>query len=393
MPQKSLLKNVRPIAFPGHNGTATMDIAITDGTITATGTGLMPDPGVSVTDFAGAFLSPAWVDMHTHVFWGGCDIGIQPHVVGVATGVPILVDAGSAGEAIFHGFREYIVKSARERIISFLNVGTIGLVATNRIPEIRTMNDIDPGLVIKTVEENREFITGLKVRLLKNIDLAPDVHPLKMGKKLSRVLKLPIMTHVGQGLPLVEDVLDMLDEGDIFSHCFQGKPACGLSDDERSIAAARRALERGVALDIGHGAGSFAYRVGRKCVELGILPTTIGTDVHDWNSNGPVWDLSIVMSKMLAIGIDFAKVVDGVTVAPRSLLRMDEAKLQAGGQAEFTLFTMEDSEIEVPDAYGESLCLTRRFMPKAVFWKGELSGAASRYGNKVANARRVELNS
>ena len=391
MTRKYLLKNVRPVAFPGRDGTSAVDVAAADGTITAAGAGLEPEADAAVADFAGAYLSPAWVDMHTHVFWGGCDIGVLPRQIGLATGVPILVDAGSAGEATFHGFREFIVRPARERIIPFLNVGSIGLAATNRIPEIRTMGDIDPARVMKTVEENRSLVAGLKVRLLKNIDLAPDILPLKMGKKLSRVLKLPVMVHFGQGLPLVEDILDLLDEGDILSHCFQGKPACGLCDDDRALAAARRALERGVAFDVGHGAGSFAYRVGRRCAELGIFPDTIGTDLHDWNINGPVWDLSLVMSKMLAIGIPFAKIVDGVTAAPRRLLRMEEARLEPGARAEFTLFAVEDSDIEVADSCGESARLVRRFMPRAVLWKGELSGAASRYGKTVPNAAHIRL--
>ncbi|MCL2001771.1 MAG: amidohydrolase/deacetylase family metallohydrolase [Planctomycetes bacterium] len=390
MPGNYLLKNVRPVAFPGHDGTATLDVQAADGIITAAGAGLRPESGAAVTDFAGAFLSPAWVDMHTHVYWGGCDIGVLPRIIGIATGVPILVDAGSAGEAIFHGFRELIIKSARERILPFLNVGSIGLVATNRIPEIRALGDIDPGLVMKTVEENRGLIAGLKVRMLKNVDLAPDILPLKMGKKLSRVLKLPVMVHFGPGLPLVEEVLDLLEPGDILSHCFRGNPASGISDDECASAAARRALERGVALDIGHGAGSFSYRVGRKCVDLGILPTTIGSDLHDWDINGPVWDLSIVMAKMLAIGLSFARTVDGVTAAPRRLLRLEEAKLQPGARADFTLFTVEDADLELPDSYNEFARITRRFMPKAVLWEGELSEASSRYGEKTANARQVE---
>ncbi len=391
MPKNYLLKNVRPIGFPGHNGTATTDVAVAGGKIAAIGSRTAADKGAETVDFAGAHLSPAWVDMHTHVYWGGCDIGVLPGQIGISTGVPILVDAGSAGEATFHGFREFIIKPSRERVVAFLNIGSIGLAATNRVPEVRMMNDIDPGLVMKTVEENPGFIAGLKVRLLKNIDLAPDVQPLKMGKKLSRVLKLPVMVHIGQGMPLIEDVLDLLEDGDILSHCFQGKPACGISDDEKSIAAARRTIDRGVVLDIGHGAGSFAYRVGRKCVELGILPATIGTDLHDWNINGPVWDLSIVMSKMLTIGLPFAKVVDGVTAAPRRLLRLPEARLEVGAPAEFTLFAMADADLELPDSYGQSARITRRFMPVAVLWKGELAEAASRYGKAVPKARNLVL--
>ncbi len=393
MAKRYVLKNVRPIGFPGHDGSAIADVAVEDGKVAASGGGAaeMVAEVAEIRDFGGAYLSPAWVDMHTHVFWGGCDIALPPAEIGAAAGAPILVDAGSAGEACFHGFREFVMKPARERILPFLNVGSIGLVATNRIPEVRFLDDIDPGRIIRTVEENAGRIAGLKVRLLPNVAGAPDVLPLKMAKKLSRVLRLPVMVHYGQGLPLAEDILDLLDEGDILTHCFQGNPGFGISDDDRSLDAARNALARGVALDVGHGAGSFAYRVARRCMDAGVLPTTVGSDIHDWNVNGPVWDLSVVMSKMLAVGLSAEQVIAGVTAAPRRLLRLPEARLEAGAAAEFTVFTREASGLDLPDACGESARIAERFLPKAVVWKGELTEAASRYGRPRLTARHVEI--
>ena len=60
----------------------------------------------------GAFVSPGWIDLHAHVWHGGTDISIRPQLCGVERGVTTIVDAGSAGEANFHGFREYVIEPA-----------------------------------------------------------------------------------------------------------------------------------------------------------------------------------------------------------------------------------------------------------------------------------------
>ncbi|MDR3078314.1 MAG: amidohydrolase/deacetylase family metallohydrolase, partial [Planctomycetota bacterium] len=283
-----VLRNVLPAAFPGHDGSHALDVAVKDGRIAGLGGGLPAWPDWREADFRGCFLSPAWVDMHTHVYWGGSDIAAWPREVGAATGAPILVDAGSAGEGNFPGFREFIVKPARETVIPFLNVGSIGLVATNRVPEVRLLADIDVKRVIQTVEENRDLIRGLKVRLCAVINPESDILPLKLAKKLSRVLRLPLMVHIGLPLPLIEEVLDWLEAGDILTHCWHGKAAGSLMADAKAFAAAGRARERGVLFDLGHGSASFSYRVGRWCLARGFAPDTLGSDVYAHNLNGPV---------------------------------------------------------------------------------------------------------
>ncbi len=75
-----------------------------------------------------------------------------------------MVDAGSAGEANFHGLREFIIEPAKENIYAFLNLGSIGLVACNRVSELIDMRSIDIDRTIATVEANRDVIVGLKVR-------------------------------------------------------------------------------------------------------------------------------------------------------------------------------------------------------------------------------------
>ena len=78
---------------------------------------------------------PGWIDLHTHIYYGGTDMGLKVEEVGLATGVHVLADAGSAGEANFAGFRAYVASSS-ESIKAFINLGSIGLVAGNRVKEL-----------------------------------------------------------------------------------------------------------------------------------------------------------------------------------------------------------------------------------------------------------------
>ncbi len=75
-----------------------------------------------------------------------------------------MADAGSAGEASFHGLREYVIEPAAETVRAFLNIGSIGLVACNRVPELIDLRSIDVDRTLAVIEANRDVICGVKVR-------------------------------------------------------------------------------------------------------------------------------------------------------------------------------------------------------------------------------------
>src|SRR5688572_3429930 len=139
-----LLANVKPIAFGASTPNGPIDILINaDGRIAEVGPSLAVSTEVQRIDGNGAWISPGWIDLHVHIWHGGRDISLRPSECGAERGVTTLVDAGSAGEANFHGFREYIIEPSRERIKAFINLGSIGLVACNRVPELRSIQDIN----------------------------------------------------------------------------------------------------------------------------------------------------------------------------------------------------------------------------------------------------------
>ncbi|WP_221987401.1 amidohydrolase/deacetylase family metallohydrolase [Rhizobium laguerreae] len=387
MKKPLLLTNVKPMAFGAGTQEGAIDIFVNaDGRIAEIGPSLAVSRDVARIDGKGAFISPGWADLHVHIWHGGTDISIRPSECGVARGVTTLVDAGSAGEANFHGFREYIIEPSRERIKAFLNLGSIGLVACNRVAELRDIRDIDLDRILEVYAENSEHIVGIKVRASHVITGSWGITPVKLGKKVAKILKVPMMVHVGEPPALYDEVLEILGPGDVVTHCFNGKAGSSIMEDEDLFNLAERCASEGIRLDIGHGGASFSFKVAEAAIARGLLPFSISTDLHGHSMNFPVWDLATTMSKLLSVGMPFDKVVEAVTHAPASVIKLSmENRLAVGSQAEFTIFDLVDSDLEATDSNGDFSVLNKLFEPRYAVM-GADAFAASRY---VPRARKL----
>ena len=113
--------------------------------------------------------------------------------------------------------------------------------------------------------------------------------PLVLVKEIQRENRqLPLMVHIGNNPPNLDEIADLLTRGDIITHCYNGKPNRILTP---SVRCASRSSARcgGVLLDVGHGTASFSFEVARRAIKLGILPHTISSDIYCRNRmNGPV---------------------------------------------------------------------------------------------------------
>ncbi|WP_240232686.1 amidohydrolase/deacetylase family metallohydrolase [Devosia lacusdianchii] len=363
--QGLLIKGARPVGFGQPNLPDLVDVLVdANGTIRDLG------PSISAESFRpvtanGAWISPGWTDLHAHVWYGGTDISIRPEQAGAERGVTTIVDAGSAGEANFHGLREFIIEPARENVYAFLNLGSIGLVACNRVTELQDMRSIDIDRTIGVIKENRDIIVGLKVRASAVISGGWDLVPLKLAKKLSRILDLPVMVHVGEPPPLYDDVLGLLTEGDIVTHCFNGKQGGSIIEDEDLYQLAEEASRRGIVLDVGHGGASFSFDVGKAALARGLKPTTISTDLHNRSMDTSVWDMATTMSKLLSLGMSMEDVVVASSTAPkRAIGKPADDLLAIGKPAEFTLFELENTDLVVADSQGTRSTLHQTFEPR-----------------------------
>ena len=366
------LINFRPIGFDGP----------VSETITIGDDGLITDdarPGAKIVDCKGAYLSPGWADMHVHVWYGGTDISVRASQAGRETGVTAMADAGSAGEANFHGLREYVIEPHTETIKAFLNIGSIGLIACNRVSELIDMRSIDIDRTLEVIEANRDVICGIKVRASGVIVGAWGITPAKLAKRVAEVAGLPIMVHVGEPPPLLDEIFDILTPGDIVTHCFNGKKAGSILDTPEVYAQARRLADQGVLMDIGHGAASFDFNVARQAVADGFSPFSISTDLHLHNVGGPVHDMATTLSKMLAIGLPFEHCIDAVAARPRRFLDLPGGHgLEPGQGADFTIFDLVDETFDAIDSQGNHLAIDKVFEPRSTILGASLEPASRR---------------
>lgn len=171
----------------------------------------------------------------------------------------------------------------------------------------------------------------------------------------------------------MSDCLDMLRPGDICSHAFHGKPGGIVDEDGALRPAARRAYDRGVIFDIGHGEASANFQVLARAKELGIVPHTISTDIHEGNVGGPVYSLAVTMSKALALGFGLDQVLEWTTTAPaRAIRRPDLADTGIGAPATLTVLRVVDGEFSYRDADGNELLGNRAVETTHAIKDGEI---------------------
>ena len=360
-----IIRKVTPLNSP-NTGSQPIDLEIEEGKITRLGPQLDNPKGLQEYAFENALISKGWVDLHVHVYFGATDISIRPEQAGLETGVTTLVDCGSAGEANFVGFSEFIAKQAKERLFAFLNIGSIGLVACNRISELSLgFRSVNVERTLKTIENYPDLIRGIKCRASQVITGDLGAEAVRVARKVARVAGLPLIVHVGEPPPLLEDVLDLLEEGDVVTHAFHGKPGGNLMEDPRSLAAVHEARARGVLLDVGHGAASFSFKVMRFAREQGIETDLISTDLHRNSIKGPAYDLPTTLSKLLNLGMPLEQVIAAGSTRPSSFLDPTESEdwLKVGQNADLTVFRVDEANISVEDSLGDHLTLTQLIHP------------------------------
>ena len=87
---------------------------------------------------------------------------------------------------------------------------------------------------------------------------------------------------------VVPEVVPLLAPGDILAHPFTKNPGAFVSREGRVHPLNFEAVKAGVHIDIGRG-GHMSYRAARAVLDAGIMPFTVGGDVHGYTI-GPLED-------------------------------------------------------------------------------------------------------
>jgi dihydroorotase len=94
---------------PSQGIDSIMDVGFRDGRVAKLGAELK---GETVHDVAGRIVTPGLIDLHTHVYWGGTSLGVDPLIL-ARGGCTTLVDTGSAGPGNYPGFLEHVIRRRR----------------------------------------------------------------------------------------------------------------------------------------------------------------------------------------------------------------------------------------------------------------------------------------
>jgi dihydroorotase len=328
---------------PGASKIGRYDVAITGGRVAAVAPSIDRGLANAVIDATGQIVTPGLIDLHTHIYWGVTYWGIEADPVAARTGVTTWVDVGSAGAYTFPGFREYVCPRNRVRIFAFLNLSVIGLVAQSW--EFANLDYCDVGLGEAIIDANRDLILGVKARIDRNTTRGTGIRPLELARELADRVRLPLMVHIASGPPDLAAIVDLLRPGDILTHCFTGGDHRLVDDGGRVRQAARALRERGVILDVGHGAGSFSYESTEAALADGLSPDVISSDIHQLSVQGPAYDLPTTLSKFLNLGMPLADVVACATHRPAAALRQPGlGTLAVGSAADAALFRLADGD-------------------------------------------------
>lgn len=344
------------------------DIALSDGKIAALGE--ISGPAVKTVDLAGKhYVSAGWIDSHVHCYPNSPIYHDQPDSVGIETGVTTVIDAGSTGADDIDDFYA-ITRQATTDVYALLNISRVGLIAQN---ELANLDNIDASAVRDAVQRHPDFVVGLKARMSSSVVGDNGITPLERAKAMQQENgDLPLMVHIGNNPPNLDEIADLLSAGDIITHCYNGKPNRILTPGGELRAAVTRAITRGVRLDVGHGSASFSFAVAKQAISLGILPHTISSDIYCRNRiDGPVRSLANVMSKFLAIGLSLPQVIACVTDHAADGLRLaKKGRLAVGFDADLTIFDLRRQPVLFNDAENSALQADQLLTPLAAIRAG-----------------------
>ena len=222
-----ILKNGRVID-PASGTDDVLDVAVSGEKIIMVGKGLQAE-GADSIDCTDLIVTPGLIDLHTHVYWGGTSIGVDPDQHADKSACTTLVDAGTAGPGNFAGFLKHVIEPAQVRIVPFLNVSFAGIFAFSKtvmVGECTNLELLHPKEALSVAKQYGEHIAGIKVRVGRYASGAMGIEPMMIGLDVCEEADLPLMCHLDHPPPSRHSVVSRLRSGDILTHCFKTLSQC-----------------------------------------------------------------------------------------------------------------------------------------------------------------------
>jgi dihydroorotase len=393
--KNTLLQGGRVID-PASGLDATCDLLVRDGRIAAVGPRL-DAADAEVIDCAQRLVLPGLIDTHAHVFRHVTGrFGLDADLCGVHSGVTTLVDQGGPSCITLPAFRHFIVQPARTRVVAFLSAYLVGGLEGHYYANLYRPDCLDVAATASCATGNRDLVKGIKAHAEMGGFARWGIEVMQAAARIGHEAALPVYLHFGQlwplphqgGLPVDPDtimtqVLDLVKPGDILAHPFSRHPGGFVCTDGTLHPLVREAVARGVRIDVGHGS-HFSFRTARTVLDAGILPDTLGADMHGLNTRVVApgggdpgvdeahlfagktrFSLVSAMTSLLALGLTLEQVVPMVTTHAARMLGLEHeiGTLGVGRVADISVLADERGRWRLADNEGNEVIAQRLLRP------------------------------
>ncbi|HXI17886.1 MAG TPA: amidohydrolase/deacetylase family metallohydrolase [Chloroflexota bacterium] len=342
-----------------------------------------------IVDASDHLVTPGLIDLHTHVYVGGGELVVPADEVCPQTGVTTVVELGTAGANTMLGLR-MLSQQTRTRMYAFVHISSMGL-AGHPHGESRDLLYVDPELAARSVLTHQGFVLGVKVRQTAGLVGENGIEPLRRAVQAAELAqaaiggdrRVPVAVHIGGAPAELSEVMALLREGDMVTHCFNGGKNDMLREDGTLDPAVRDARAKGVLFDVGHGNGSFVYRVAKGAADAGFWPDTISTDLHSMSVQYRAVDMPTTMSKFLDLGMPLNDVIAKSTLEPGRFINRalpDRARepllgtLQVGAPGDAVMLALDEGSFKFYDSTDYSWTASKRLRAVQTVLHGRVWG-------------------
>src|SRR5262249_25972154 len=173
----------------------------------------------------------------------------------------------------FEDFKQRVIDRSKTRVLALLNIvgqGMRGGAFEQDLADMEARPTADMAL------RHKGLIVGIKTAHYNG----PEWAPVERAVEAGTIANIRGMVDFGASRPerpLGELVTKKLRPGDIYTHVYSGLR--GEQDESGRVNPALwDARKRGVIFDVGHGGGSFLWRIAVPAVKAGFLPDSLSPD-------------------------------------------------------------------------------------------------------------------